>query len=122
VFFVSRFAAHHNMLSQTFGYPYYSRRRFNEETRKMMYQGRSVTMALLLLVGAPFGAAQDICTSDDNTFTVKVDLFASELGTFMRRINQYHFSTNHNSVKTYLILTHFRTLLLLIFITTRRLF
>jgi hypothetical protein len=65
----------------------------------MMFQGRIVSMALLLLVAAPFGAAQDICKSDSNTFTVKVDLYASELGTFVRRINQYHFSTNHNFVK-----------------------
>jgi hypothetical protein len=75
----------------------------------MMFPGQSVTMALLLLVGSPFGAAQDICISETNTFNVKVDLYASELGTFVRRINQYHVSTNHNSVKTYLILTHFCT-------------
>jgi hypothetical protein len=56
-----------------------------------MFEGRIVSMTLLLLVGAvPFGAAQDICTSDSNTFTVKVDLFASELGTFLR-IKQYFY-------------------------------
>jgi hypothetical protein len=67
----------------------------------MMFQGRAVSIALLLLlVGAiPFAAAQDICKSETNTFTAKVDLFASELGTFVR-INQIyvpmylHFSRN----------------------------
>jgi hypothetical protein len=47
----------------------------------MMFQGKVIYMALLLLV--PFGAAQDICKSENNVFTVKVDLFASELGTFL---------------------------------------
>jgi hypothetical protein len=56
----------------------------------MMFQGRIVSMALLLVGAAPFGAAQDICTSNNGVFTVKVDLFASELGTFLR-INQSSF-------------------------------
>jgi hypothetical protein len=61
----------------------------------MMFQGRIV--AMLLLVGtAPFGAAQEICKSETNIFTVKVDLFASELGTFLR-INQYHLLYLHFS-------------------------
>jgi hypothetical protein len=55
----------------------------------MMFQGRIVSMALLLVGAVPFGAAQDICKSSTGVFTVKVDLFASELGTFLR-INQYH--------------------------------
>jgi hypothetical protein len=38
-------------------------------------------IVVLLLVGAaPFGAAQEICTSKSNSFNVKVDLYASELG------------------------------------------
>jgi hypothetical protein len=50
-----------------------------------MFQGRIASMAVLLLVGAaPFGAAEHICKSQSNTWTVKVDLFASELGTFVR--------------------------------------
>jgi hypothetical protein len=50
----------------------------------MMFQSRVVFMALLLLVGAaPIRAAEVICTSSSNVFTVKVDLFASELGTFV---------------------------------------
>ena len=53
-----------------------------------MFQGRIVSMAVLLLVGAvPSGAAQDICKSETGVFTIKVDLYASELGTFPR-INQ----------------------------------
>ena len=51
----------------------------------------------------PFGAAQDICKSETNTFTGKVDLFASELGTFLRmkwiNIIYLHFSSNHNFVQ-----------------------
>jgi hypothetical protein len=59
----------------------------------LMFQSRTVSMAVLLLVGAaPFGAAQDICKSETGVYTVKVDLFASELGTFLR-INQYHLSS-----------------------------
>jgi hypothetical protein len=59
----------------------------------MMFQSRVVSMTLLLLAGAVrFGAAQGICKSETGVFTVKVDLFASELGTFVLRINQYHLS------------------------------
>jgi hypothetical protein len=58
----------------------------------MMFQSRVVSVTLLLLAGAvPFGVAQGICKSETGAFTVKVDLFASELGTFLR-INQYHLS------------------------------
>jgi hypothetical protein len=59
----------------------------------MMFQSRVVSMTLLLLAGAVrFGAAQGICKSETGVFTVKVDLFASELGTFLR-INQCHLSS-----------------------------
>jgi hypothetical protein len=57
----------------------------------MTFQGRIVSTTLLLVGAIPFGAAQDICRSSSGVFTVKVDLFASELGTFLR-INQYHLS------------------------------
>jgi hypothetical protein len=48
-------------------------------------------MTLLLVGAVHFGAAQDICRSSTGVFTVKVDLFASELGTFLL-INRYHLS------------------------------
>jgi hypothetical protein len=39
-------------------------------------------LSAMILLAAPFGAAAEICKSETNTFTVKVDLFASELGTY----------------------------------------